>query len=375
MFRPLLALIQKEFLQTLRDRRMLVIIFLIPLIQTTIFGVAVSNEVRNVPIAVIDSSRTLQSRELIDALRANDHFRFVYLGPDVSRGEELLRNNAARIAVYFPPDYARRLDRGEVATVQALVDGSDSNSAGIALGYMQRIVAVQSAATLRPRSLSPIALSSRGGVELRDRLWYNPGGESRYYLLPGIGTMVLTTVIMLLTAMGITRERETGSFDQLVVSPIRPWQLLLGKTAPFAVIGLLEAALVTAASVFLFGQPFVGSLATLSALDALYVVVMLGLGLLISSVSASQQQAMLTVFAFLLPATILSDFFFPLANMPEPIRWLTIVNPMRYCMAAQRMIFLKGAGFAEIKWNLVALAGLAFLFYGLGALRFKRMLR
>lgn len=364
------VLMVKEFLQALRDKRMLMVIFIMPLIQVTVFGYAISNDVKNITLTVADQDGSRLSREVASALVRGGYFILHRRTNDPREARKDLLLNRARIALVIPPDFARRMERGDAAPLQLLVDGSDGSSAGIALGYALRILQK----SLSPPARLPAAFRPPR-VELEERVWYNPEVESRYYLLPGIVTMVLTVVIMLLTAMAITRERESGSLEQLLVSPIRSYELLLGKTLPFAAIGLFDAALVTAAGIFIFGLPLRGSLPALFVLQVIYIAAMLGLGLLISTVSGSQQQAMLTVFAFLFPALILSDFFFPLGNMPESVQVLMrFLNPLLYGLRAQREIFLKGAGLAQVRHDLLALLAFAAVFFSLGVWRFRKML-
>lgn len=371
MFLTVRTLMVKEWIQTFRDRRMLVIIFVVPVLQMILFGVAVSNDVRNFPILVVDQDRSALSREIISAFGSGGTFRIVGITADGAEGESALRNNRARMAVVIPPDLSEHQKAGRSAAVQLLLDGSDGSTGTVALGYSMRIL---SELRLTARSGSIPGLRPFGGVSLESRIFYNPSLESPYYMVPGIITMILTVIATMLTAMGITKEREKGTFEQLVVSPIRGWELMLGKTLPFAVIAFFDATLATGVGTAVFHIPLTGSASALAALNLSYVLAMLGLGLFVSTVSESQQQAMMTVFAIIFPFIILSDFFFPIENMPVVIQYATLLNPMRFCLRAQREIFLKGSGWIEVWPNITVLMGFASVFLGYGAVRFRRSL-
>ncbi|MCB1165222.1 MAG: ABC transporter permease [Leptospiraceae bacterium] len=373
MFQVVRVLIVKELLQTFRDRRMLFVIFVAPVVQIFIFGVAVTNEVRNVSLSVADLSHSSYSRRLVSSLTRGGYFRLEH---ENSGGDEVQKDlllNRAVIGLVIPPDFASQIEGNRQATVQILVDGSDGNSANIATGYALRILSSLDF-YVRPTFFSTSRIPAEGLVDFHPRVFYNPAVESRFYLMPGIITMVLTVLILLLTAMGITKEKESGSFEHLVVSPISGMQLMLGKTLPFALVGFFDACIVITLAVFGFGVPLTGSLPALILINVLYIFAMLGLGLLVSSISASQQQAMLSAFAIIFPAVILSDFFFPVSNMPVFIQWITYLNPMKYSLQAQRIIFLKGAGLGAVANQIAVLAGFAVAFYGLGTLQFRRSL-
>lgn len=371
MFLTVRTLILKEWIQTFRDRRMLVIIFVVPVMQMILFGVAVSNDVRNFPIVIVDQDRSSLSREIVSAFQRGGYFRIVAVTASTAAGESALLNNRARMVIVVPPDLTEHQRAGRSAGVQLLLDGSDGNTATIALGYSIRIL---SELHLVARGASVPGLRPFGGVSVESRIFYNPSLESPYYMVPGIITMILTVIATMLTAMGITKEREKGTFEQLVVSPIRGWELMLGKTIPFAVIAFFDATLATGVGIAIFHIPLTGSASALAVLNLSYVLAMLGLGLFVSTVSESQQQAMMTVFAILFPFIILSDFFFPVENMPVIIQYATLLNPMRFCLRAQREIFLKGSGWGDVWSNIAVLFAFATVFLGYGAVRFRRSL-
>ncbi len=376
MLKIVRALVIKELIQTFRDKKLRIVIFLMPVLQTILFGVAVNNEVKNLPVTICDQDRSSLSRELASTLTRGGYFVIAATTSSLRETDEDLMMNRSRAAVVIPPGFERRIKAGRRSPIQLLMDGSDGNTASIALGYLLRMLQdLQEEARI-----VPVLYAVRGGAPppafgnpgLRLRVWYNPQMESSHFMIPGVITMILTVITTLLTAMGITREREMGTFEQLIVSPIRGWELMLGKTLPYALIGFFDAILVTLVSLFLFRIPLNGPVPLLALLNLLYVLAMLGMGLFISTVSSSQQQAMMTVFAVLFPGVILSDFFFPLENMPDLIRIITYFNPMRYGMHAQREIFLKGAGWRESAHSLLILAAFGFSFLTLGSLRFRK---
>jgi ABC-2 type transport system permease protein len=338
-----------------------------------VFGVAITNEVRNLKVTVCDHDSSELSRQILTKISAGGYFIIHRkVGTPVEAEDDLLYNRS-RLALIFPPGFQSSLRRGENAKLQILMDGTDGNTAAVALGYLQRMLLELDGgpAVFLSTGIFPPRF---GLVRMETRVFYNQGLESANYLIPGVVTMILTILTILLTAMGITKEKEAGTFEQLVVSPIRGIELMAGKTIPYAIIGFFDAMVVTVISVFVFKVPMNGSPWMLALLNLVYVIAMLGLGLFISTVSRSQQQAMMTVFAFLLPAIILSGFFFPLENMPLPIQWLTHINPMKYVLSAQRDIFLRGSEMSDLYDTYLILVGFAVVFLGAGVFRFRRTL-
>ncbi len=366
------TLVKKELIQTLRDPRMKLVVFVMPIIQMLIFGVAITNEVKNLNVTVCDADHSIMSRSLIRTITASDYFVIHRYAEDCSMIEDDLYKNRSILAIHIPERFEAKYLRGDKAPLQILIDGSDGNTASIAMGYLQRMLSHVELKQVRPRIAVGVRPLPFVRINLETRVFYNPGLESKNYMIPGVITMVLSVLTILLTAMGITKEKESGTFEQLIVSPIRGYELVLGKTIPYAIIGFFDAIMVTIVSVFVFEVPLNGAIAHLAILNFLYVTAMLGLGLFISTVSSSQQQAMMTVFAFLFPALILSDFFFPLDNMPALIRYLTYANPMRYALSAQRGIFLRGSGIEDLIVAIIALGIFTILFLGLGVFRFRK---
>lgn len=371
------TLIKKELIQTLRDKKIRIVIFVMPVMQMIIFGFAITSEVKNLKISICDLDKSVYSRELISTLTRGEYFKVANYTESSKEALDDLFNNRSRISIIIPPSFEKKLRMGLNSEFQILIDGSDGNSANIAMGYILRMVqdsnlrATPKFSGVRLSGIFPQPFSQ---VSLEPRIRYNEQMESRFFLLPGILTMILTIIITLLTAMGITREKEAGTFEQLIVSPLKGWELILGKTLPFFLIGMIDLFLVTMVSLRVFQMPFNGSIFVFLLLNSTYILCMLGMGLFISTISNSQGQAMMTVFALLFPFIILSDFFFPIENMPIWIQYLTYINPIKYSLTAQREIFLKGNGLEVIYPNVLALAGFFIFFLSYGAFRFRKSL-
>ena len=355
-------LIRKEFRQSLREPRMRVVLFVPPLVQLLLFGYAVNLDVEHARIAWLDRDRTPQSRALRAAFEGSGRFTVV---AEVERDQDagrLLDTGEAQAVVAVLAGFARDLEQGRRPAVQVLVEGVNSNTASIVASYATRIVA-GFGATRRP-----------GGLETRPRVWFNPELKSRNYFVPGVVVNMVALVTLMLTAMAIVREKEIGTMEQLMVTPLRPLELMIGKTAPFALVGLGEVALITTAALVVFRIPFRGSVWLLLAGAVVFLLTTAGAGLFLSTVSETQQQAMMASFFFFLPAFLLSGFAFPIRNMPEVVQYLTYLDPMRYFIVMVRGIFLKGTGW-EVLWpQIAALAGLGVVVVGLSAQRFRKRL-
>jgi ABC-2 type transport system permease protein len=331
-------MVRKEFLQVLRDPRLVRVILIAPLLQLMLFGYAVSTDVRNVPTFVVDHDRSQASRDLALAFTASGYFRLAGASARPADLVAALDRGDAMAGLEIPPGFAAELADGR-ARVQLLLDGSDSNTATVAKGYAERIV---------PEFGARRAGDGGGGgalaVELRERAWFNPDLASRDYNVPAVIGAIILLVALLLTSLAVVREREVGTLEQLMVSPLSAGELILGKTLPFALISLLDFALVFALALAWFKVPFEGSLAVLILASVLYLLGTLGTGLLISTVSRTQQEAFMTSFLVFMPLLLLSGFMFPVASMPEPFQWLTLANPLRHYLEIVRGVFLKGAG-------------------------------
>jgi ABC-2 type transport system permease protein len=351
---------RKELRQMLRDVRMRMVIFAAPVIQLVVFGYAVSTDVREVPAYVVDHDRTAASRALVDRMTAGAYFT---LAGQSERSADLVRaleRGDALVGVEIPAGYSVDLAAGRGPPVQVLVDGTDSNRGSIALGYVLRML--QQAADGVP-----------AGISLTARAWYNPDLESRVYNVPAVMGLLLLLITMLLTSLSVVREREIGTWDQLVVSPISPVELLLGKTLPVALVGFVVLVLVSTVAVFWFGIPIRGPVLALLFAAVPYLLAGLALGLLVSTVSKTQQEAFMTMFLILMPALIFSGTLFPVSSMPEPFQWVTQFNPVKHFIVVVRGVFLKGTGFADHVPEYGALWTMAVLGLGVGVRRFRQM--
>jgi len=338
------ALLAKEFRQLLRDPRMRFFVVVPPLIQLMVLGYAASFDVREAQVAVVDYAHTRQSRDLLAAVTAGGHFQ-LHFYPDMAAAADAVDRNEVRAVVHFAADFARQ------PVVQLIADGSDSNSAQIVVGQLSQIIRQG---------------AQQGGhspVQLQERAWYNPNLDDRDYFVPGIIATVVLVATMILAAMTVVREREMGTLERLMVTPLARLEFLIGKMIPVACIGLFDAILVTVLAVAWFEIPFRGELPALLLGSVLYLMSTLGLGLLISSYANTQQQAMLLGFFVIMPAIILSGFAFPISNMPESVQWLTFIDPLRYFLVIIRDLFLKGSGVFDhlFEYGMMALLGAAAL--------------
>lgn len=330
------GLVRKEFRQLFRDPRLARMIVVSPIIQLLIFGYAVSTDVRHTRLFVVDHDRTRESRALVDALTAGDYFRVVGRSDRSADVAEVLDHGRAVLALQIPPGYARDLRAPGGARVQMLVDGTNSNVATVALGYAEQIVRTHGLGTLDRRMVAP--------VDLRERAWYNPALVSRNYNIPAVIGTIMLMMSLMLTALAVVREREVGTLEQLMVSPMTAGELIMGKTIPFGLVGLGQMAMITVLSLLWFRIPFLGFAPLLLLAALLFLLTALGLGLLISTVSNTQQEAFLTTFLAIMPVMMLSGFMFPVTSMPVAFQWLTLLNPLRHYLEIVRAIFLKGAG-------------------------------
>lgn len=363
-------LVRKEFIQLFRDRKNLRLLVLSPIIQLIIFGYVISTDVRDITVAFLDQSRTPESRRVIDSFNTGV-FRITHYAEDPGRLEELLLRRKVNLAVTVGPEFAQRIRRGETGRVQVLADGSMSNMASVRISYSLQVMGRlnrQLLAELYPREALP------GQVDARVRTWYNPNLDSRNFYVPGIVAVLIMIISLLFTSMAVIKEREAGTMEQLVVTPVSPAELILGKTIPYAVISIVQMAAVAIFAIFWFELPLHGSPLLLLAATCLFLLSTLGIGLFISTISATQQQAMMTTFFFILPFFMLSGFVFPIDNMPGPVQWLTFLIPLRYMLEIIRDIFLKGVGL-EVFWDqFLALAAIGSVVFAAAVARFRKRL-
>jgi len=346
--------------------------FAMPVIQLTMFGYAVTPDVDHIKTAVCDLAKSPQSRALIERFTASGYFTVVDSTDRPERLGELLDRGQVTIGIQINRGFADDLKSGRQAAIQTIVDGTDSNTGTVAMDYAQRITQAFSRARTVPGELAQLASAQTEPIELRSRAWYNPDLKSRDFNVPGVIAVVVLLISLLLTAMAIVREREIGTMEQLMVTPIRSFELVLGKTLPFVLISFIDVLVVTAIGITWFEVPIHGSLALLLFGAGLYLLSTIGIGLFISTISQTQQQALMSSFFFYLPAVLLSGFMFPISNMPEPAQWLTYLNPLRYFLVIIRDIFLKGSGW-DILWpQFAALAVLGTALLTMSSLRFKK---
>ncbi|UCD84261.1 MAG: ABC transporter permease [Deltaproteobacteria bacterium] len=423
------AIARKELFHLFRDRRMLPIVFIAPIIQLTIFGYAATMDVKNVSTVYCDNDRSAASRELLRSFASSGYFRLKYRAETPEELESYLIDNRALLGIVIPAGLQRKIKRIEPAPVQLLVDGSNSNYATIVYSYAEQIlanlsyritlgnlrnlgniistmipkrpklvsqtmtsmfldeseyaaIARKSAGQLQEALLSLLSFSDLQGIGIRQppridpqvRVWFNPTLTSVHFMVPGVICLILLLMTMVLTSMAIVREREAGTIEQLVVTPIRPYELIIGKLLPFIVIGFIDVTLIILVATLWFKIRFLGSVVLLYLMAGLFLMTTLGMGLLISTVSRTQQQAMMTCILIMPPFMMLSGVFYPIENMPQAIQQLTYLIPLRYFIVILRTIFLKGAGL-EVLWNQalgLGVLGLAIIWFSIW--RFKKKL-
>jgi ABC-2 type transport system permease protein len=384
MRQRLRAIIRKEFIQALRDPRMRSMLFIPPLLQLLIFGYAVNLDVDTATIAWMDQDRSPQSRELRAAFEGSGHFTIGALPQDEHAMQAALDHGQVDGVIRVLPGFARDVTRGRPNSVQVLLDGTNSNTASLVSGYAGQVIATysQQVSGDAQRARLVAGTTNAGGplslpmpqVVARTRVWYNPDLKSRNYFIPGVVVNIIALVTLSLTAMAIVREKEIGTMEQLMVTPIRPVELILGKTLPFVLVGYWDLVLVTTAALLIFHVPFNGSFLLLLFAAGMFLLTTLGAGLFISTISRTQQQAMMATTLFFQPFFMLSGFSFPIRNMPEGVQWLTYLDPVRYFMEIVRGVFLQGAGISTLWPQILALAVFGVIILGLSVNRFHKQL-
>ena len=364
--RRIQVLLVKELAQIRRDRRLLGILIIAPLFQLMVMGFAATTDIKHIALAVRDDDHSLHSREYVRAITASGYFTLSWLdGSAAEDGLRLVRGQASLI-LHIPPGFSGRLLAGQAAPVQVLVDGSDSNFAVQGLNYVQRATRLYGDRLARAVRLEAVDVSRRPlpQVVVETRAWYNPDLTSRWYMVPSLMGVLLMVVTMLVTSMSLVKELEEGTMEQIIVTPLRPGELIAGKLLPFVLIGFIEVTLAVLVIRGVFHVPLRGHLLTLYALSGLFLLTTLGLGLFISTIVRTQQQAMmLATFFVMMPFVLLSGFIFPVENMPEFIQYLAALIPLKYYLSIVRDIFLKGSGWADV-WP----DALALLAWGVGIL-------
>ncbi|MCB9539341.1 MAG: ABC transporter permease [Myxococcales bacterium] len=365
-----LAVARKEVRQTLRDKRTLVVLVIAPLLQLTVLGFAVNLEVEGLPTVIVDADRTAASRDFAADLTAGELFEVVERSPVAADGVAALVAGEAEVALVLPRGFARAELAGRPAPVQVLTDGSNANHAIVARNAVEAFALQRGLQRLRERGAVP----TMGRPDVRPRVLYNPTLDSRVYFVPGVAATLLLVVTFIVTAMGLAREKEAGTLEQVLVTPLPPSALVVGKTLPYAVVGMLDLGLVVTAGAAIFDVPLRGSLFLLAFAGALYLLTTLGLGLLVATLAKNQQQAFMAAFFIILPMVLLSGFMSPVPNMPEWLQYATLLDPVRHFVEILRGVLLKAAGWADLAPQLVALGGMGVLVFLLSARALSRKL-
>ncbi|MCG8607387.1 ABC transporter permease [bacterium] len=374
MMQQILYLIQKEFRQIFRDKAMVAIIFFAPIVQMIVLGFAITTDVKNVKTVIADYDNSRLSREVGRKFENNPYFSVEGYSISQSHYRKQLDGWQAQAVVVIPQDFSRDLERKLRPQIQVIVDGLDGNTAGIALGYAQGVLADFNMEMVSSEQASVVLLQKASIVEPETRMWYNLNLESKNHMVPGLIAVLLTLVSLFLTSMGLVREKEIGTLEQLMVTPIKTWQLILGKILPFLILGFLELLIMLLVAFVVFQLSVAGSLTLLFSLAALYLLSTLGLGIFISTLTHTQQQAMFVAWFFLIFLIFMSGFLFPIANMPDAIQKITYLDPMRYFIIILREIFLKGSSAKFLLNEILSLAGFGIAILGLSSLKFQKRL-
>lgn len=363
----IMAVIRKEFIQMRRDRMTLALIFMLPLVQLLLFGYAIQTEVKHIPTVVFDQSLSRESREMTEAFSASGYFDMVVNVHSYAEVTRMIDSGRAQAGIIYPPSFAENIQRGESAPVQVIVDASDNMVANQALAIANSIGLLKSQEILvakMPFKALP--------YDVRVRPWYNPDGITAYYMVPAILGVIVTMTMVIITAIAIVRERERGTLEQLIVTPIKPLELMIGKIVPYIALGYLQITVALLVGVLFFQVPIRGSLLELYLLTLVFITASLGLGLMISNLAQNQMQAFQMAFFIMLPSILLSGFLFPREAMPKVIYYLSAVIPLTYYLDIIRGIILKGIGFQYLYGQVVALLVFSLVFLGISTLRFKK---
>jgi ABC-2 type transport system permease protein len=374
------VLLRKELLQVFRDPRLRFLMILPPLVQLVAFGYAANLDLRNIPVALYDEDNSPLSRDLAFAFSSSGYFKIIFYVRSPRELDTILDRGRIKAVLHFGPKLAEKVEGGKTALFQVIVAGTNSNTASLVQSYSAQIVERFNRSRLdmlmnRNPSLRRIIPSGSGGiVRLDTRVWYNEELVSRNFYVPGIIALVIMVSVLNLTAMAVVREKEVGTMEQIMVTPIRPVEFILGKTIPFAAIGIFQVALITSVGVFWFGAPMRGSLILLFFSLLIYLLSFLALGLFISTISRNQQQALVTTSFFTFPIILLSGFIFPINNMPLVIQYFTYLNPLRYFLVIIRDIFLKGTGLETLWPQMLALLAIGVVVMTLAVRRVSKTL-
>lgn len=363
----ILSILYKEFLQMRRDRMTLGLIFMLPLVQLLLFGYAIQTEVKHIPTVVFDQSLSVESREMLDSFSASGYFDATYVAGSFTEVNKMIDSGQAKVGIVFPPDFADNIKRGTPGPIQVIVDASDNMVANQAIAIANSIGLIKSQKVL--------ASKIQGGppYDIRIRPWYNPDGITAYYMVPAILGIIVTMTMVIMTSIGIVRERERGTMEQLIVTPIRPYELMIGKIVPYIALGYLQITVALLVGVLVFQVPIRGSLLELYLLTLFFITASLGLGILISNIAKTQMQAFQMSFFVMLPSILLSGFMFPRDAMPKFIYYLSAIIPLTYYLDIIRGIVLKGIGFQYLMGQVVSLMVFSVVLLTLSILKFKKV--
>lgn len=385
MLNNILNVFSKEIKQLRRDRRLFPIIIVIPIIQLLLLSYAANLDIKNIPFGVLDRNNSPLSRSLIQSFSQSGYFDLLTYVEDYDEIEYLIESEQVRMAIVIGSRFAQKIESQHSAPLQVIVDGSDGFQASVALNYASAIAQRFSTKILQRNlnfniitmgvDIAQLMTQGEGSlVESRIRLWYNPELKSRFFMVPGVIVIILMLLTMIMTSVSVVREKELGTMEHLIVTPLHRRELIIGKLLPFIFIGFIDVAIIISIGVFWFKLPFKGSLALLALGAALFLLSTLSLGLLISIVSRTQHQAMMTGFLLALPFMLLSGFIFPIANMPQWVQYITYVIPPRYFLVIVRGIFLKGVSFSTLWPQFAILCALGFAILTVSVLSFKKSL-
>ncbi len=367
------SIIRKEFLQIFRDPRTLAMIIVMPILELFLLGYAATTDVKNISMAVWDQSKTIQSRNLLDAFRAADYFVIEHSVGSLDEYQALIESGDTRVVLVIPPDYDRRLIEGN-AQVLMVLDGSDATVGATALSTARLVGQAYSTKILGEQTALAGRVAPSAPVEVRTQVWYNPDLDSAFFNIPGVIGMILSFITSILTATTIVRERERGTIEQLIVTPIRSWELIAGKLLPYVILGFIETFEILLIGHWWFGVPIRGSGGLIILTSGLFLMSSLGIGLLASTLANTQQEAMMTVMMFDLPMIFLSGFFFPIAAMPKFLQVVSYAIPLRYYLTIIRSLLIKGVGLVAIQSEVIALIIFGIVIMGAASLRFRKRL-
>jgi ABC-2 type transport system permease protein len=368
----IIALLKKEFGQLFKDRRLLPIVFVAPVLQLTLLGFAASLDVKNISMVVCDLDKSAESRSMIQKFTNSGYFTIEYATEDYGTIQQYIDDNKVTMALTIPPRFGDKVLRREPAKIQVILDGSEGNTAAISMGYVNQII-IGASTQILTEVLGGTGLGGR--VDPQVRAWYNPSLKSRNFMVPGVLVLILLITTTNLTAMAIVKEKEVGTLEQLMVTPIRSFELILGKLFPFIIVGMTNVCVVLTVMVFGFGIAIKGSILLLFVLTGAFLMTSLGVGLFVSTISRTQQQAMMTaIFFVMMPMMYISGFVFPIENMPMPLQYLSLCIPMRYYLVVVRSIILKGVGIDVLWPHAIMLVTMGFAILVASAMRFRKKL-